>query len=352
VPTKTTPKVFLDANVVIAAGKPPGDPILARVAALVEADLITLLTTDLTVTEVSKKHAENDYEVIKEVGRLHFRKIVEEVAGTKLPDITKAQMKTKLAATYEASTKAMFKTLDAKTLPIDSVKPSAVFATYASGEGFFTGDGKKDQFPDAFIFECLKAEASNKSPVIIVSNDGDFEKPVKGAKHISLVKSLPDLFKALGLEVEAPELDEFLEENKAELVTAADSELSDWGLIADVEDAEIDETTVTDIEVQELTAFKPTEEEGSFLVVARITVKANVSYTHPNWDEAMYDSEDKRLIPFEDVSGETEVSFDVSISMSIGVDENGEPAEIEELRFRNSDFQYVELHPHDPYEYM
>jgi len=344
VPKQTTPKVFLDANVVIAAGKPPGGPILARVADLVEADLVAVLTTDLTITEVAKKHAENDYEVIKEVGRAHFRRIVEEVVGTALPEITKAQMKVKLAAAYDTSTKAMFKALGAKTLAIDDIKPSSIFAAYAAGEGFFTGEGKKDQFPDAFIFECLKAEASKKEPVIIVSSDGDYDKPVQSETHISLVKSLPELFKALGLEVEAPEIDDFFEEHKAELLAVADRELADWGLIADVEDAEIDETTVTDLELQELTAFKPTEEGGSFLVVGRLTVKANVSYTHPNWEEAMYDSED--------VSGETEVSFDVDVFMSIGVDDDGDPAEIEELRFRNSDFQYVELHPYDPYAHM
>lgn len=38
--------------------------------------------------------------------------------------------------------------------------------------------------------------------------------------------------------------------------------------------------------------------------------------------------------------------------MSIGADENGQPADVEELRFQNSDFQYVELHPYDPYEHM
>lgn len=41
------PKVLLDANVVIAAGKPPGGLELARVIDLVDADLITVLTTDL-----------------------------------------------------------------------------------------------------------------------------------------------------------------------------------------------------------------------------------------------------------------------------------------------------------------
>ncbi|MGI4748216.1 MAG: PIN domain-containing protein [Janthinobacterium lividum] len=351
-PKKSKPKVFLDANIVIAAGKPPGGPIVARVAGLVQADLITVLTTDLTITEVAKKHVENDYEVIKEVGRAHFRKIVEEVVGTKLPDITKGEIKTKLTSVYDASTTAMFKTLGATTLGIDNVKPSTVFAAYAASEGFFTGESKKDQFPDAFIFECLRAEATKKQPVIIVSNDGDYDKPVHSEQHISLVKSLPQLFKALGLEIEAPEVGDFLEEHKDELVEAANRELADWGLIADVEDAEIDETTVTEIEVKNLTAFKPSEEGGSILVVGQVTIKANVSYTHPDWEGAIYDSEDKQLIPFEDVSGETEVILTVDISMLIGVDDDGNPAEIEELIFRNSDFQYVELHPHDPHEFM
>jgi hypothetical protein len=74
------------------------------------------------------------------------------------------------------------------------------------------------------------------------------------------------------------------------------------------------------------------------------------SATHPNWDEAMYDSEDKVLIPFEDVSGETEISIAIEIALQIAVDEEGEPEEIEELRFRNGDFQYVTLHPPDEYK--
>lgn len=347
---KQTRKVFLDANIIIAAGKPPGGPELTRVADLVEAALITVLTTDLTITEVAKKHAENDYEVIKEVGRPHFRKIVEAVVGTKLPDLSKAQLKETLTTSYDASTKAMFKALKAKTLAVDEIKPSTVLAAYAAGEGFFTGQGKKDQFPDAFIFERLKKDASKKEPIIIVSNDGDFTKPVQTVKHISLVKSLPELFATLGLEMAAPQVDDFLEDNEAELVEALDRELADWGLQGDVEDSEIDDTTVTDVKVGKLTSFKPTEKDGSILVVGCMTVKANVSYTHPDWGSASYDSEDKILIPWDTVSGEAEVSFEVDVSMLIAVDENGLPAEIEELRFRNSDFQYVELHPYDNYK--
>src|SRR5207249_582617 len=60
---KSKRKVFLDANVVIGAGKPPGGPELSRVIDLVEAELVTVLTTDLTITEVVKKHVQNDFEL-------------------------------------------------------------------------------------------------------------------------------------------------------------------------------------------------------------------------------------------------------------------------------------------------
>lgn len=351
-PKSKLPKVFLDANIVIQAGKPPGGPTLGRVADLVEADLISVLTTDLTIREVAKKHAENDYEVIKEVGRPHFRKIVEEAVGTKLPDVSKAQLKETFSAAYTKSTRAMFSKLQAETLSIDDVKPSVVFDAYADGSGFFGGEGKKDQFPDAFIFECLKAEASAKSPVIIVSDDGDFTAPVKGHSHITLVKSLPALFQKLGLQVDAPELDEFLQENHDDLLRAVNDELENWGLqVTDVEDVDIEETNVTEVEMQELISFGSAEEGGSILAVGRMLVKANVSYSHPDWDTAMYDSEDKVLVPFESVSGETEVAFEVDFSMSIVVSDEGEPGQIEEFGFKNDKFQYVELHPHDPNDY-
>lgn len=348
---KTTPKVFLDANIVISAGKPPGGPEIARVIDLVDAGLVTVLTTDLTITEVAKKHIQNDFEAIKEISQPHFRKIVEGATGVALPDLKRPQLRQKLRATYDKSTAEMFKSLKAKTLAIDEVKPSVVFDAYAAGEGFFSGDGKKDQFPDAFAFECLKKEASKKEPVIIVSNDNDFDGPVKSTKHISLVKSLPALFAALGLEMEAPEIDAFIETHSDDLVERVNQELSNWGLSSDdVMDAEIEEITVNSVEVMKLTAFKPTEEGDSILVIGKLDVQALVSYSHPNWDEAMYDSEDKVLIPFEDVSGETEVELTVDVSMSISVDDDGDPDKIEELSFRNSDFQYVTLYPPETYK--
>ncbi|EHK58172.1 PIN domain-containing protein [Allomesorhizobium alhagi] len=345
-----TPKVFLDANILIAAGKPPGGPEIQRVIDLVEAEIITILATDLTVTEVAKKHAENDYEVIRDIGRAHFRSILELVTGVPLPIVSKAELKSKLIKTYETSTNEMFKSLKAKMLAIDGIKPSTILAAYAANEGFFSGEGKKNQFPDAFIFESLKAEASESTRVIIVSNDGDFINPATSVPNISLVMSLPALFGSLGLEMDAPEIDEFLEENKGTLIEKIGEELSNWGLIGDVEDSEVYDIDPIDVEIENMTAFKGTEEGGSILVIGRLAVKADLYYSHPDWDTASYDSEDKVLIPWDTVTGETTVDVTIDVSMSVAIDDDGEPTAVETLDFRNGNFQYVQLHPYENYK--
>ena len=149
----------------------------------------------------------------------------------------------------------------------------------------------------------------------------------------------------------APELDAFFAAHNDDLVAQVNKELNSWGLQSeDVMDAEIDEITVNSVKIKKLSAFKSIETGGSILVVGTIDVEALISFTHPNWDEAMYDSEDKVLIPFEDESGEAEIALTIDVAMSIAVNDESYPDEIDALRFRNSDFQYVTLYSPEMYK--
>lgn len=346
---KPRAQIFLDANIIIGAGKPPGGPEIDRVVDLVEAGIVSVFTTDLTIAEVIKKHVQNDFDLVKELCTPHFRLAVTAVTGVGLPAINRSQLRQSLHSLYSTSTKAMFDKLEATTLAIDGVNPSIVFGAYATGSGFFSGEGKKDQFPDAFAFECLKQVATPDSPVVVVSQDGDFDKPVLAEASISLVKSLPALFTELGLEMKAPKIDTFLTTNHNEFIELVDRELADWTLYGDVEDSEVDNTNVKEVEITQLIAFKPTAEGDPILAVGQMSVKATADYTHPNWDDATYDSEDKVLIPHDDVSGQTELDLEIDFSVFLSVDDNGEPTGFEGLQFRNDNFLYVSLSPHDEY---
>ena len=331
-------KVFLDADIVIREGRPSARRgtrlTLDQLKDFVDAGVVTVLTTDLTCWQVAKKRAEEDLDVVKESGRPRFREIIKEVMGTNLPETTKRELQTKLVKFHVESTKMMFMDLGFRTLRIDDVKPSTVFSAYTFGEGFFTDKGKKDQFADAFIFECLKLEASSEEPVIIVSGDGDFDTPVKGEDHISLVKSLPELLETFGLQVDQPEMLDFLERHRKELVEAVNDGLDYWDFIVidDVDDVEIEELSVTEIEETELTNVVSTKEGGPILVVGILSVKVDMSYSHPDWDTAIWDSEDKRYFFLHDaVRGETQVSFDMEVSILVTVNKDGSPEAIKEL---------------------
>ena len=69
----------------------------------------------------------------------------------------------------------------------------------------FSDDAKKDQFPDAFIFEALRAISNESEPLTIVSDDKDFAAAIKDGQHITRLKSIPDLFAELGLMIERRE---------------------------------------------------------------------------------------------------------------------------------------------------
>jgi len=113
----------------------------------------------------------------------------------------------------------------------------------------------------------------------------------------------------LGLEVKVPNIEDFLDEQQDNMTSLFDAKLQDWRLEAlDIEDAEIEVSGVDHVELGDITSFGTIGGGSNIIVVGNAAVEANISYTHPDWDTAIYDSEDGTLTPWDDdVSGETEV---------------------------------------------
>lgn len=337
-------QVYLDSNIVIQAGKPPASPLLERVGDLVTLGRIDLLVTDVTKAEVANKHVENDYSIIKDAGRSHFRRLICDTLGVDLPKLSKTDIRNRLVDKYVAEVDAMFCSIGADTLSVDDVSPSSILKEYASRSGFFGPDGKKDQFPDAFIFGALAPLANNESPVIIVSDDRDFLTPSKEEEHIILLRSLPELFKWLGLAVEDPDIEAQLVEREQDVLEAVSREIGNWTLQAtDIIDAEIEPISATAIHYFDLTSFGETGDEGRLLVVGHALVSIHVWFSHPDWDTASYDSEDKILIPHGDVSGERILETEIKFFMTILTAEDGRFCQVEDLQFLDEDFLLVEL---------
>jgi PIN domain len=342
-------RVFLDANVVIRCGKPPGAPIMPRIADLVKGGHAKIVTTDLTKMEVAKKHANNDLPEIGMLAKRRIRDLIKKTMGVEIPHITLGELQRKVVDDYVADTERMFASLRAQNISIDTVPPTTVFDAYAQKSGLFSGEGKKDQFPDAFIFEALKATATADDPLVIVTDDNDFDAVIKGADHITRLKSISALFDELGLAIEAAQyVEAFFKETQSDLIAAVDRELNSWGLqVSDIENAEIDESEVTSVNVQHFVTYATGRKDANILVVGNLEAEVIVSYNHPDWDTATYDSEDKVLLPHRHVSGAKEVSIESNFTLLIAVNTEGKPIRIKEFSFDDESFIWVSLLPND-----
>ena len=106
--------------------------------------------------------------------------------------------------------------------------------------------------------------------------------------------------------------------------------------IREVEDADVEEMEVIEVGVSELRNFGSAQEGDPILVVSRLSGRADVSYSYPDWDRTTWE-EDRYIDPVPDtVIGSTEVSVEAEVSISVAVDKDGKPESIEGVQTMDS----------------
>ncbi len=319
--------VFFDASCFITVGTPPGNVAFQRIVDLVRHGFITVVTTDLTIAEVVRHHTRETFNELRPLVNPRFRRLAAKHFKVEIPSLDNALTRDQIRQDTTAGVQAMFQSLSAKTLDIDLVTPSVIFADYDQSEGFFYTGNKKDQFPDAFIFECLKTAASADSSLLIVADDTDFDEPVKKEDNIDLVKSVSGLFEKLGLKQNEPGYD--LEP----ILYREVLKNADFLAYVEFRDDDFDGYRVAascrGLEFDSINAFQQVDENAPLLISVDVTVELDVETEY-------YDGGSPEI-----ESGHGRVSFYASVVN----DENGEPKALSDLRvFRCSlDWGYMSL---------
>ena len=198
-----------------------------------------------------------------------------------LPDAEVTTLWKHLYAHYKKNVTSMFQELDAKVLTADTVTPSEVFNDRSMKQGFFADNVKKDQFPDAFVFECLKQEASNNGPMMIVSNDGDFDGPVRNEVRLSLVKSLGAMFDEIGVETDPPDEQNSIEYYRERLIDVVINYLWEREMERVNEDIEISNVEVSQVEARQTHCLRIRNDWNSVLARGLLKMNTKVSYADP-----------------------------------------------------------------------
>ena len=307
-------KVFFDASSFIGVGAPPGNVAFQRLVDLVHHDFISVVTTDLTVKEVINHHTRETFNALRPLANPHFQRLTARHFGIDFPIVTNAKIRERIRRDITHGVQRMFQSLGARILDIDVVSPSVIFEAYALNEGLFIAQNKKNQFPDAFIFECLKNVASADSPLLIVAEDLDFDVPAKSEDNIDLVKSVSELFAELGLKQDEPEFDlePFLHD---ELM-----QNTEFLTYVEFQDDYMDGYQVTaschSIEFDSINAFQQVDEDAPLLLSVDAKVELDVEINPNDGGQSEHEI------------GNGSVSFYASIEN----DENGELNTVSELR--------------------
>ncbi|MFT3762287.1 MAG: PIN domain-containing protein [Pseudoxanthomonas sp.] len=345
--------VFVDANTWISWGYEFGKAEASTLQDLVEHGLVRVLVTDLTNAEIVKRFTKIEFDKVEPLTRTELRSEAKRHLEIELPEMDRDKLRRAIfRQQLDSVTGALRERFNVDVKGIDIVKPSAVLDDYTHGTGLFGSSAKKDQFPDAFIFAAIAATTSKDSPLIVLSQDGDFTEACIKHKHITRVGTMSGLLKALGLQPEDNELMTVVEAEVELFEESMTEALSAHALDADdVEDAEVELLElmrIEDLEVRSL--YRIIKVENTYIGFGQCSAELEVSYSHPDWDNAIWDSEDKRLIPFETVDGMTNASTK-HFAFSFLVDmEDEKPTGVYDCEVCETKSVYLSLHSDDLYQ--
>lgn len=345
-------RVFIDANQLITFGHGLKGAEAKTLRELIHVGAVRLVLTDLTISEVAKKFAKNDTERLLELTRSDLRTKAKRHLNIDLPEIDSNELWKKVFDVHFKTVKEFARECGAEILKIEDVSPTVVLDDYTHSRGMFSESSKKDQFPDAFIFEALKKSASAETSLLLLSRDDDFTQACNGEEHIKKIATFQALLDELGVASADPADYRLIERFEDEFNDPVEEALQEFTIHADdVEDGEMEVLGVSNTTIDSLTVYKSKEDENTYLVYARVSPTVEVSFSHPDWDSAMWDSEDKVLIPFENIGGTKEVEMhEVAMTFTFIYDPEDDTATVEDASVRGSGFLTATLYPYDHYK--
>ncbi|WP_192255019.1 PIN domain-containing protein [Mesorhizobium silamurunense] len=335
-------KVFIDANIYIADGRPPGKDVIRAIKNLVNSGKIEVVSTDITINEVTRHFTAHDLKSIGNSLKPHVRALVQAVTGVELPDISSEETESRVWERNKAEFDALLKDLSATVLNADSIEPYSVLEDYSRGRGMFNGEAKKDQFPDAFIYKLLEKYSTEAGEILVLTSDSDYAAISSGNDLIKVKATVQDLFDSLNLSIASQDIEHFIARYEEEIHEIAEHEINDFQIYIKG-NPELDGyvKSLNALEILELDEFETDEEE--ILVTGMMRLYATIDYSGMDMTTAFYDSEDKRAYPWQEISGVVDDTFHVRFTMTVLTDERGIPEEIQGMHFINGGPLWVSI---------
>ena len=286
---------------------------------LVDNGHITVVLTDVTVSEVKNRIRERVREAVETQSTFRGKaKILQAINSSDVKAAVKPLDADDISSTVISSFDDLVKRLRAETIGIDDVKPSNVFSQYFDRRPPFGVGKKKHEFPDAFILEALRQLAlKDGNPINVVSRDGDMVAACADSEGL-LVRQ--ERFSGLVDEITS-EADRSATnwvrkevEVHRDLIVDEVTQKFEWlGFWLEDQDGDVGDVEVTYVDVDEPSIITLDGENAVVQIPASIDFGADVSYD--DLETASYDSEDKRLFPWRTIEKRVQNSIAVTVEI-------------------------------------
>lgn len=213
---------------------------------------------------------------------------------------------------------AFIKATDARMIPLEGASVGDVFNAYfAIRSPFEARADKRNEFPDAFVVSsalswCVKTDQS----IYVVSSDKGMCEACTNSKHLHALPSIEAFLDLLTRHDNrfADLANQVYDRSRGEILNIIEQEFTAAGFVLADQDGDVNDVQIERTTIGNAFLLSASERSAIFDVKAEIRFTADVSYA--DMDTAIYDSEEKSLIPTRYIGRSTKpqeqtVSFEI-----------------------------------------
>jgi hypothetical protein len=331
--------------------------VLSRLRELGGAGLINIIISDVVRHEVSSQISKKVSEAIslkdKLLNELSF---LENDIPKQLAESLKSSTIEDLKNIGDMRWKDYIKNANITVLNSNDICNEELLSLYFEGTFPFSAGKKKNEFPDAISLLSLKAwtkkRNNKKKKVYIISNDSDLKGFCDDDKYISIdeLAEFLDIYNRIEERLTATvngyisnEIEWIIEKIKESFLECEFECSGNWEI--EVDDVEIESVDIADINIIKV-------EDKRAIVSLKTTIEFSANFSGPDYDNSVWDGEDKVYIFLETFSEDMHFDEIFDVSMIVDFDEEaGELTAIEDIQFDGDTsvtlhYDYDDGYPH------
>ena len=297
-----TRNIFIDASIFIGKNYNYRNTDFEQLSRSAQSNQGNVFVTDITIREV-KAHIETDISTaisaLKKFQKETKVRVLKNFDDSPVKELFQEIDETKSTETLKCQLSTFLNEINATVLPTSEVSIDAVFDKYFGKRPPFGEGKKKSEFPDAFAIGAIEVWCKkNDERMYIVSSDGDLKEYCETSDCLIALNQLAEFISVIEshhYEDLVHSVNMLLNKNQDAIKEAIAESFRNQSFWIEDQDGDVNEVSVNELEVSEMLILEVTQDSAFVLVDVETNFSADLTYD--DLETAVYDSEDKVLIP-------------------------------------------------------